>query len=239
MAIDGSDHQIKEIDRTAAVIVAAGRSARMGNDKLFAKLGGMPLLSRTVEVFQRCPEVDDIVIVLNESNFDLGRRLVEGSGWWKVRQLCLGGERRQDSVWHGLCSLQNCKWIIVHDGARPFVSEHLIRCGLAEAKQFGAAIAGVPVKDTIKIVDARGIVLSTPERSGIWVIQTPQVFRYDLITAAYQEGTAEVTDEATLLECQGHPVKVYMGSYDNIKITTPEDWTLAEMILKRQAEAIR
>ena len=220
-------------DRIGAVIAAAGKADRMGEtDKVFALIAGKPLLAWVVEAFEACPLVNDIVIVLNEKNIEQGRTLVDERGYSKVTELCVGGPRRQDSVARGLEQLRWCTWVIIHDGARPCVSRTLIERGLKEARGSGAAIAAVPVTDTVKRVGVDMVVEETPSRESLWVAQTPQVFRWDMITRAYREVVkADVTDDAALLEAIGHKVKVYMGSYDNIKVTTPQDLALAELIL--------
>jgi 2-C-methyl-D-erythritol 4-phosphate cytidylyltransferase len=202
-----------------------------GREKVFAPLGGEPLLSHSLRAFHQCQAVDQIVLALNPDNIERGRRLVEAQGWWKVQAICLGGPRRQDSVREGLERLSGCEWAIIHDGARPLVSPELILCGLKEAQERGAAVAAVPVKDTLKIVSDDLEVETTPNRSTLWAVQTPQVFRYHLILEAYRRATGEACDDATLLERLGHRVKIYMGAYDNIKVTTAEDLAIAEALL--------
>ncbi|MBI2953663.1 MAG: 2-C-methyl-D-erythritol 4-phosphate cytidylyltransferase [Chloroflexi bacterium] len=206
----------------------------MGFDKLMADLGGVPLLARTVAVFEECQQVDEIVLVVGNLNLEWGRSLVGQFGWQKVTGVCGGGARRQDSVLRGIEHLHDCHWVLIHDGARPFVERELIACGLDAAAAAGAAVAAVPVKDTIKSVDRSGFVVSTPDRGTLWAAQTPQVFRCGLILDAYRRLETEVTDDAQAVELAGSPVKIYMGSYDNIKITTPEDLEIAEAILRRR-----
>ena len=221
--------------KVGAVIVAAGTSTRMGGiDKVFAPLNGEPLLAKVMTVFQNCHSVDEIVLVLAKKSLEQGRTLVKERGWPKVVAVCSGGPRRQDSVKEGLRRLVDCEWVLIHDGARPCVSTDLIERGLIAAQESGAAIAGVPVKDTIKIVSRRGFVQQTPARQCLWAAQTPQVFRYDLIAEAYRQIDEEVTDDAALVEKLGHKVEVYMGSYHNIKVTTPEDLAVAEVLLQKQ-----
>ena len=220
--------------RVGAVIVAAGKSQRMGEIyKLFALLGGKPLLSRTTQPFQQCSLIDQIVIVVSGEREELCRRLVVGEDWSKVSHVCLGGRRRQDSVAAGLKHLRDCQWVVVHDGARPFVNVDLIERGLEAARETGAAVAAVPVTDTIKVAGDDRIVHQTPPRQNLWAIQTPQVFRIDIITEAYKKANGDVTDDASLVEKLGYKVKLYMGTYDNIKITTPEDLALAEVLWQK------
>lgn len=221
------------VERAAAVIVAAGAGRRFGGDKVFAPLGDRPVLAHTVEVFERCAAVAAIVVVLAAENLEHGRALARQRGWAKLAALCAGGLRRQDSVREGIRHLPPCAWTIIHDGVRPFVSEHMIEEGLVTARRVGAAVAAVPVKDTVKAVAADGLVERTPDRSRLWLAQTPQVFRHDLLVAAHADGGEDAPDDAALLERRGVPVAVYPGSYDNLKITTPEDLALAECILRR------
>ena len=217
-----------------AVIAAAGSSQRMdGADKVFALLGGEPILVRVVDVFQRCNPIDQIVVVLSKQNLERGKQLVIEQGWSKVIDVCAGGRRRQDSVAAGLGRLSNCDWVVIHDGARPLVTVDLINRGLEAAKETGAAVAAVPVTDTIKLAGDDRIVHQTLPRQNLWAVQTPQVFGIKIITEAYSRANGDVTDDASLVEQLGYRVKIYMGSYDNIKITTPDDLALAEVLWRR------
>jgi len=223
--------------KVGAVIVAAGESQRMGGvDKMWALLGGKPVLARVADTFQNCSLIDQIVIVLNEQNLKRGKQLVAEQGWSKITDVCPGGKRRQDSVVAGLSRLRNCNWVVIHDGARPLVTEELIHQGLSQAKETGAAVAAVPVTDTIKVAGDDRIVRQTPPRQNLWAVQTPQVFLPDIITEAYQQAKGEVTEDASLVEQSGYRVKLYMGSYDNIKITTPDDLALAEVLWQKKYE---
>ena len=223
-----------EKQRVGAVIVAAGKGERMGEvDKLFALLGGKPLLARATQAFQKCRLVEQIVVVVSGEKEELCRRLVAGGEWSKVSNVCLGGRRRQDSVAAGLKQLNNCHWVVIHDGARPLVTVDLIERGLEAAKETGAAIAAVPVTDTIKLAGDDRIVHQTPPRQNLWAVQTPQVFRLDIISEAYKKANDDVTDDASLVEQLGYKVKLYPGTYDNIKITTPEDMALAEVLWQK------
>jgi len=217
--------------------VAAGESQRMGGvDKMWALLGGKPVLARVADTFQNCSLIDQIVIILNEQNLKRGKQLVAEQGWSKITDVCPGGKRRQDSVVAGLSRLRNCNWVVIHDGARPLVTVDLIKQGLVESKKTGAAVAAVPVTDTIKVAGDDRIVHQTPPRQNLWAVQTPQVFLLDIITEAYQQAKGEVTDDASLVEQSGYRVKLYMGSYDNIKITTPDDLALAEVLWQKKYE---
>ncbi|MFC2032192.1 2-C-methyl-D-erythritol 4-phosphate cytidylyltransferase [Chloroflexota bacterium] len=217
--------------RVGAIIVAAGGSQRMGGlDKTLAPLDGKPVLAHVIGVFQECNSIDQIVVVVNSQNLKPCQQVVAEQGWSKVAEVCLGGQRRQDSVAAGLRYLDNCQWVVIHDGARPLVTVDLIECGLEAAAETGAAVAAIPVTDTIKVAGNDRIVQQTLPRHNLWAVQTPQVFRFDIIDKAYRQTTDEVTDDASLVEKLGYRVKLYMGSYDNIKITTPDDLALAEVL---------
>jgi 2-C-methyl-D-erythritol 4-phosphate cytidylyltransferase len=226
-----------ECGRVAAVIVAAGSSQRMqGINKTWTLLGSKLLLAHSVCTFEQSPLVDDIVLVLTADVLAEGAQLCEQEGWRKVSALVPGGARRRDSVQAGLEALAPAPdYVLIHDGARPFVTPSLIEQGLAAARQHGAAIAAVPVKDTIKRAGPDGLVIETPDRSTLWAVQTPQVFAYDLILSAHRsiDPAWDATDDAALIERRGQPVALFMGSYDNLKITTPGDLLLAEITLKR------
>jgi 2-C-methyl-D-erythritol 4-phosphate cytidylyltransferase len=221
--------------KTGAVIVAAGSGERMGGiDKIFAPLDGESVLARVLSVFQGCPSVDQITVVLGQQNLERGRSLVAQRSWSKVTDVCPGGSRRQDSVLAGLDRLSQCQWVVIHDGARPLVTVDLIEQGLEAVLETGAAVAAVPVTDTIKVAGDDHIVQGTPPRQNLWAVQTPQVFRFDIIAQAYRQTKYEVTDDATLVERLGYKVKIYMGAYDNIKITTPDDLALAEILWRKR-----
>ncbi len=219
-------------DEVGIIIAAAGISARLGQDKLFLPLGGKPVLAWSVDACQSHADINQIVIVLHKNNIDKGQRLACKRNWAKVKQICPGGERRQDSVYAGLKCLADCRWVLIHDGARPFLTAAMITDGLSAVMDTGAAAAAVPVKDTIKFCREYNIVTSTPLRTNLWSVQTPQVFRFDIIHAAFREISTDVTDDAALVEKLGSEVKLYMGSYQNIKITTPEDLSLARLIAR-------
>jgi len=223
--------------KVGAVIAAAGSSQRMGGaDKVWALLGGKPILVRVVDTFQKCKLIDQIVIVLSQPNIERCQQLVAEQKWSKVTDVCLGGKRRQDSVLAGIRHLDDCRWVVIHDGARPLLTENLISHGLTEARGTGAAVAAVPVTDTIKIAGDDRLVQQTPPRRNLWAVQTPQVFRFDIIAEAYRRAKGEVTDDASLVEQLGYRVKLYMGSYDNIKITTPDDLALAEILWQKRGK---
>ena len=218
-------------------VAAAGAWTESTRSSLL--VAGKPVLWHVLQIFQGCGVVDQVVVVLNEASVERGLRLVEEGKFSKVVAVCAGGQRRQDSVAEGLKRLDGCSWVVIHDGARPCLTVDLIEQGLREARLTGAAIAAVPLKETVKVVDSEGVIASTPRRESLWAAQTPQIFRFDLIAEAHRMVNGEVTDDASLVEALGHKVKVYMGSYDNIKVTTPEDLALAETILRMRNESRR
>jgi len=222
--------------KLGVVIVAAGTAQRMaGINKLFAPLRGKPLLAWSVDTCQGYSLVQQIVLVLNDKDLARGQKLKGERGWSKVN-LCPGGSRRQDSVREGLKQLRDCDLVLIHDGARPFLTSDLIEDGLKIAEQTGAALAAVPVKDTIKLANGERLVGETLQRDRLWAAQTPQIFRFDMITMAYENLIVEITDDATAVELSGYKVQLYMGDYQNIKVTTTEDLELACIIAKKWKE---
>ena len=217
-------------NKLGVVVVAAGTSQRMvGTNKLFAPLKGKTLLAWSVDTCQRCSLVQQIVLVLNDEDLARGQKLKKERGWSKVT-LCQGGARRQDSVREGLKQIRDCDLVMVHDGARPFLTPDLIEDGLKAVGETKAAVAAVPVKDTIKLAADGKLVGETLQRERLWAAQTPQIFSFDVITKAYENLAAEITDDAAAVERLGHEVQLYMGDYKNIKVTTAEDLALARII---------
>jgi 2-C-methyl-D-erythritol 4-phosphate cytidylyltransferase len=214
-----------------AVVVAAGRSARMGFDKLWAPLGDRPVLGWSLDVLARCDLVHRLALVAAVGRFEDARRLAVGLPI--PAMVVVGGERRRDSVAAGLRAVGDCEWVVVHDGARPFLTPDLVGSGLAAARETGAAVAAVPVRDTIKRVLGSDVVETLP-RAELWAIQTPQVFRRDVLDAALAASAEDVTDEATLVERMGGAVRVFAGDTANLKITTPEDLDLARALVARR-----
>ena len=217
-----------------AVIVAAGSASRMGGiDKVMAPLKGEPMIVRTVRTFQECDAISEIVIVTRE---DL---IVPISGLCremkKVRAVVAGGKSRQESVHLGLNALSDkVQLAAVHDGARPLITWQVIDRTVRAANTYGAAAPAIPVKDTIKVVEGR-VVSHTPDRATLFAVQTPQVFDFDLLRGALkkveQEG-AQVTDDCSAVELMGMKVKIVEGDEQNIKVTTPVDLKIAEMLLE-------
>ena len=227
-----------------AVIAAAGSGTRMGSAKAkqFLELAGRPLLAVTLGQFQKCNAIDAIVLVVSES--DIGyclTEIVDKFGFGKVAQVVAGGENRQDSIRKGIEAVgTTCKWVLIHDGARPFVTSDLIERVTAAARSSRAVITGLPVKDTVKEVDSGGRVLRSVERSRLWLIQTPQIFRREDIHLAHQtalvQGWESATDDAFLIEKMGIPVTVIEGEEQNIKVTTPQDLQIARYLMSRKSQ---
>ena len=222
------------------LIAAAGKGSRMNMDinKQYIEIGGKPILARTIEIFENCSQVDEIILVVNSNEIVYCKQnIVDVFGFRKVTAIVAGGDTRQASVYNGLLQLNDsCSIVLIHDGARPFVSEESIIESIAIASEFGCACVAVPVKDTIKSADSNDIVQETLDRSRLWSVQTPQTFRYSLILDAHKkarEAGFSGTDDATLAERLGHPLRLVYGSYYNIKITTEEDLVLAEAIAER------
>lgn len=211
-----------------------------GRDKLWIALADRLILARTIDIFAASPLISLIVLVLHSERLPDARALCEREGWEKIAALVPGGARRQDSVRAGLDVLAEIApetpWVMIHDGARPLVTPAMLAAGLEAAWRHQAAVAAVPVKDTIKLVQD-GLIHATPPRSQLWAVQTPQIFAFSLIHQAHHshhctQNDTEVTDDAALLERQGHPVAIFPGSYLNVKITTEEDLLFAEAFLQ-------
>jgi 2-C-methyl-D-erythritol 4-phosphate cytidylyltransferase len=218
-----------------AIIVAAGASRRMGGiDKLMAPLGERPAISYPIATFSSHPSIERVVIVASESNRDAISSLV--SELAPRAAVILGGTRRRDSVRAGLEALAGLDYVVIHDAARPFVTAAMIDAALEGAHEVGAALCAVPVSDTVKRSEPSGRVSSTVTREGLWLAQTPQAFRTDLLLRAHRTIGIDVTDDAALIELLGEPVKLVMGSSRNLKITQPEDLALARALLRAEAE---
>lgn len=224
----------------SAVIVSAGNSTRMcGINKQFLELDGVPVIAKTIMAFQKSSVIDEIIIVTRECDIEEVSKLTKKYGFNKVINIVTGGETRQLSVYNGVINTgNNADFVVIHDGARPLVSERVITETVKSAAEFGAAATGVKVKDTVKIVDDNDNIIDTPDRAYMRFIQTPQVFDKKLYLDAVNsvENSKDFTDDCKLLEAYGKTVKFIDGDYENIKITTPEDIELAESYLKRKGE---
>lgn len=218
--------------KTAAILVAAGSSARMksgGASKTMMEIGGEPVLSRTLRAFENTACISKIVIVARACDFDA----IQKASAFVTKPLTIteGGKERQDSVSNGAALCGDAEYIAVHDAARPFITPEEIETVCADAEKYGAATLAVPVKDTIKVAAADGTVCATPERSTLRAIQTPQVFRLSLYEEALclaKNAGKQYTDDCQLIEAAGGKVYLTPGDYKNIKITTPEDLLVAE-----------
>lgn len=231
--------------KIAALIPAAGQGKRMGSqlNKQFLSLAGLPILLHTLKIFQACERISEIVIVggLEEVEY-IKNEIVDKHQLSKVIQVVAGGAQRQHSVYNGLRVLSaDVEYVAIHDGARPLLTPDTLDQVLAAAMKSQATIVAVPVKDTIKIVDQHQTVQQTPDRATLWSVQTPQVFSKELVRKAYIQAQIDNylgTDDASLVERLGWPVEVIMGSYENLKITTPEDLEVAENILRRRKHCV-
>jgi 2-C-methyl-D-erythritol 4-phosphate cytidylyltransferase len=247
--------------KAVVIITAAGYGKRMGKPKQFLEIAGKSMLERTISVFENTEVISEIILVVNREDIERAKKIK----FSKLKQIVAGGKERQDSVFNGLKALpDDAKIVAIHDGARPFITIKIIEKAVEEAQKSGAAVVGVPVKDTIKEIkndksfdralrpaqgsteQSRGaqdklqmtndgrIVFKTIDRESLWAAQTPQVFKKEIILKAYEQGKDkyQVTDDSMLVEKMGVEVKMVMGSYQNLKITTPEDLKIAEGILR-------
>ena len=235
---------MKELLTVIVPAAGAGRRMGFGKNKAFITIRDIPLLVLCMKMLAETGMVRRVIVVtraweITETEWMLReyQDRFPGISW----QVTAGGRERQDSVANGLALIADeSGYVAVHDGARPFAGTEVFARTFARAKECGAAIAAVPLKDTVKIVDARGIVVSTPDRSSLCAVQTPQIFEINVLRKGYdflKEHPVAVTDDASLVEASGHPVAVAEGSYENIKVTTPEDLLLAEKILEKQSRS--
>ena len=219
-----------------AIILAAGKGSRMDSDvyKQYMELGGYPLICYPLFVFEQS-RVDEIVLVTGEDETEYCQtQIVDKYQFHKVRKIVRGGSERYLSVYQGLCAIEDTDIVLIHDGARPFVTVDIIDRTICAAEQYGTGVAAVPAKDTVKIADEQHFVVCTPDRGTVWMMQTPQTFRYPLICQAYErvirQHIRDITDDAMVVECGlSQPGKLVEGSYRNIKVTTPEDMEIASV----------
>lgn len=227
--------------KSAAIVLAAGQGKRMQShvQKQFLLLSGRPLITYALEAFENSP-VDQIILVAGPDEIRYCQEeIAEKYGFSKVTKVIAGGRERYHSVYEGLKAAEGAEYVLIHDGARPLLDQEMISRSLEGAKEYGACVVGMPVKDTIKTSGADGFVESTPDRSALWQVQTPQAFYYPWILEAYkklfsrEEYQQGVTDDGMVLESMtAHKVKLIEGSYFNIKVTTPEDMAVAEALLE-------
>lgn len=229
-------------ERHAAIVLAAGKGVRLGGQipKQYLPVNGKPILAYSLQVFEECPFIDEVVLVTGAGDEDWCRHeIAERYGFRKVRKIVPGGAERYFSVYEGLRALEGsaCTYVYIHDGARPFPDQAMLARLRDDVRRYGACVAAMPSKDTVKIADGEGFAAETPRRSLVWSVQTPQVFSCPLILDAYRrlarDGRSDVTDDAMVLECMtGHRVRLTEGSYRNIKVTTAEDLAIAEIFAK-------
>ena len=226
--------------KNTAIVLAAGQGKRMHSkiQKQFLEIQGYPVCIIPCAVFKESPLIQDIILVTGEDALSYCKEeIVKKYGFTKVSNVIAGGKERYDSVYAGLCACKDCRYVLIHDGARPFITEEIIERGLEKVKETGACVVGMPSKDTIKLSDAEGYVKETPDRKCVWTIQTPQIFSYALIREAHdsirKKDMSKITDDAMVIEQEtGVKVALAEGSYQNIKITTPEDLYIAEAFLR-------
>ena len=207
-----------------------------GRDKLFISILGKPLLLYCLDAFECSRHVGSIAVATATESVPRVKEIAREHGISKLVAVVPGGARRQDSVSNALTALGRVDIVIVHDGARPFVDDEILARAVDEARSCGAASAAVPVKDTIKVATPEMTVASTPDRDTLWAAQTPQSFSLDLLKEAHSRIKHAVTDDAAMVEALGRTVKLFMGSHENIKVTTPEDITVAEAIARVRLE---
>lgn len=230
-------------EKIAAVILAAGKGSRMGGSihKQYLELMGRPLIYYALKAFEES-RVDEVILVVGPGEIPFCREeIVKRYGFSKVRTITEGGKERYHSVFAGLKEAEGCDYVLIHDGARPCVTNEIIEAAINGARTYRACVVGMPVKDTIKIADEEGFAAATPERGRLWQIQTPQAFAYCLIMSAYEklmeseEAQRKITDDAMVVETMaGERVRLIYGDYGNIKVTTPEDMELVQVLLKRK-----
>lgn len=233
---------VKEERDVAAIILAAGKGSRMESriQKQYLELEGRPLICHALSAFEDSP-VSRIILVAGAGELEFCRReIVEAYGFRKVTAIVAGGRERYHSVYEGLKAAEGCEDVLIHDGARPCVTAEIINAAMEGAARYGACVVGMPVKDTIKVADSDGNAACTPNRSTLWMVQTPQAFSYRLVRMAYDRlfrnppVQQKITDDAMVVEAMTQrKVHLIIGSYENIKVTTPEDLEIAGVLLKR------
>ena len=228
-------------EKTTAIVLAAGQGKRMHSkiQKQFLKIQGHPVLYYSLKCFQESPLIQDIIVVTGEDMIPYCKKeVVEYYQFTKVSAVIAGGEERYDSVYRGLLACKECDYVFIHDGARPFITEEILERGMFGVQETGACVVAMPSTETVKISDPADFVSEPPDRKRVWMVQTPQIFSYDLIRKAHEsirkKDMTAITDDAMVVEQEsGTKVRLVEGSYQNIKITTPEDLDVAEVFLKK------
>ena len=227
--------------KTVAIIPSAGKGKRMKKEvsKPYLLLADKPILAHTLSPFEESSLVHEVIVTVSPGEIEYCRReVIEAFHLTKVSRVLAGGKERQDSIWEGLKKVpSDCGIVIIHDGVRPLITRQLIEASIAAAQRYGAAVLALPLKDTVKMVTEEHEVIETPARNTLMAIQTPQTFQFDIIRKAYEKAMNEGfygTDDSLLVERMGIKVRVIPGGYENLKITTPEDLLLAEVLLKQR-----
>ena len=226
-------------ERNTAIVLAAGQGKRMHSkvQKQFLEIQGYPVLYYSLHCFQESPLIQDIILVTGEESISYCKEeIVQKYGFTKVSAVIPGGKERYDSVYAGLCECRDCEYVLIHDGARPFITDEILKRVYEQVQVQKACVVGMPVKDTIKLINKEKQIKESPDRSLVWQAQTPQAFELSLIVEAFErqlkEDCSHITDDAMVVEKQmGVPVYMVEGSYNNIKITTPEDLVIARAFL--------
>ena len=227
-------------EKNVAVVLCAGRGTRMNSEvqKQYLLIKGKPVVYYSLIAFEKCPFIDEIVLVTGKEEIEYCRHeIIEKYNLKKVKSIVAGGKERYHSVFEGLKAIGCCDYVYIHDWARPFIDQELLQRACDSVRIHKACVVGMPVKDTIKISGQDGFADHTPDRSKLWMVQTPQVFQYSLVYQAYDKimkyPGIQVTDDAMVVEQMGQAkIKLVEGSYKNIKITTPEDLEIAEIFAK-------
>lgn len=228
-------------DKCTAILLAAGKGTRMESKipKQFMNILDKPVLYYSLECFQNCVLINEVILVTAQEMLPYCEKHFSAQcGFTKVTHIIAGGSERYDSVYEGLKLCNEPDYVFIHDGARPFLTEEILLRGYEKVINTGACVAAVPSKDTIKLTDRNGLVRETPNRDEVWIVQTPQIFRYEVIRSAYDrlqtQDKTGITDDATVVEkMDNYPVFTYEGNYKNIKITTAEDLEIAEIFAQQ------
>jgi 2-C-methyl-D-erythritol 4-phosphate cytidylyltransferase len=219
----------------SAIIVAAGASQRMGFDKLLSLIGDKPVIAHSIGRFQQCDRIDEVILVVRSDRRTEFQKVVDAFGFAKVSRLVDGGSERHLSVWNGISQVsKECEIVAVHDAARPLITPDLIGRSVTLARECGAVSLAAPIVETLKRADLEQNVTGSVDRSGLWAMQTPQVFRFDWLLEAYKrivDSGRSVTDEVSALQESGYPVRLLQNTDWNIKITFPRDLDLAEKMM--------
>ena len=229
-----------EQKKCTAIVLAAGQGKRMHSkvQKQFLEIGQKPIVYYSLHCFQESPRIQEIILVTSKEMIPYcEKEIVKKYGFGKVTRIVEGGKARYDSVYAGLKACKDTDFVFIHDGARPFITVEMVERGYQAVVKTGACVLGMPSKDTVKLADEEGYIKETPDRKIVWNVQTPQIFSYKLICTAYesiqQKDMSNVTDDAMVVEQEtGTRILLVEGSYQNIKITTPEDLAVAEAFLQ-------